>query len=294
MYLVGQPPPPHTAHPAGLPLPWEGRQGVGEPPSRFWHDVGCPSSMDRWMDGRTGEGCGRPGAGLRCKASRASLGCLGAHHPGIWARRQGDGSGAPKLAPSDSCRQYSPTCTPRWGQATASMPPPQSDAAGPQAWSGGHCGPIHGHRQPTVNPAGSRAVGWYCQPWRQGHTAPRDQGAPMMLGQWGGVSPGTGRGCVAWAQAPAPHGHCSSGLWMLSGGPAKCPLSLPPTPLAVPTAGGSGRTELISTGQPAPGEVGQCYSHFTDGETEVWSREGTRSRGGGHSMCPGFAAPSSA
>lgn len=197
---------------------------MGEPPSRFWHDVGCPSGMYRWMDGRTGEGCGRPGAGPRCKASRSSLGYMGVHHPGIWAHRQGDGSEAPKLAPNDSCPQHPPTCAPWWGQAPASMPPSQSDA-GPCAWPGALCGPICGYQEPTVSPAGSRAVGQYCQPQRQGHTAHRDQGIPIMQGEWGDISLGTGRGSVSWVQAPAPHRHCSSGLWMLSGGPGKFPLS---------------------------------------------------------------------
>lgn len=241
--------------------------------------------MDRWMGGWMGEGCAGLSAGPGCKASRDSLGCWGAHHPGIG--RAGRGClRSPELAPSPPRSLRAP----RVPQAPTAEP--QHGQAGGGCRAHGRC-LLPGASQPIPDTA-----------WGAAGSHPRAPGAsraPVMPGQgvaslWG---QGDGRGEGGWLGHRCCHRSGRRAGFQpprtlfirLSvpappGGPGKCPT--------VPRAGSALRPWqcllLLALGvqqSPAPGEVGQCCSpHFTDGETEAQSREGARWSGSGAQDLP--------
>lgn len=192
---------------------------------------------------------------------------------------------SPELAPSECCPQPPPKSrswpsgAPGPQQPSRSMgrmpvdtkpmaclPPPWSDAAGPQTWPRGQQGPIHRHQVSFPWQARERQAGYY-HPQHQDHACPRGPGCPVMPGQrvaslWGR---GDGRGEGGWlghrcchrSDRPAgfqPPRTLFIRLSMLSGGGQEsAPVLGPhgrqcPAPLAVPAAGGSwGAEELHLT-----------------------------------------------
>lgn len=239
----------------GCPLHWEGRRG-GRGALRVlaWHG-GIPAA---WVGVR---GLWGPGCWPWVQGEQGQLGlreCPSPWHLGSqtkgWLR-------SPELAPSECCPLRPPSVPlgepgprqtsrstgrmPVGTEPLAGMPPPQSYAASPQAWPGGHGGPIRGHQEPTIPPAGSRAVGWVLSATVAGPRLPTGLGCPRDAGaSYQGPGDGRGRWRVAGAwvlprlrppcRTPAPCGHCSSGLLMLSGGARKVPRSWAPAAGSAP------------------------------------------------------------
>lgn len=133
----------------------------------------------------------------------------------------------------------------------ACLPPPWSDAAGPQTWPRGQQDPIRRHQVSFPWQARERQAEYY-QPQHQDHACPRGPGCPRDARAVGGISLGTGgwqgRGRVAWAQVlsqvrpprwiPAPTDTVHQALDAIWGGPGKCPGPRSPRQ-AVPCAPGS-------------------------------------------------------
>lgn len=174
MYFAAGQTPPNPVLPTlpGCPPYWEGRWGVGEPLSGFWHGLGHLRGMDGWVGA---EDCRGPSAGPGCKASRDSLGCWGAHHPGVpitLASGHADKGclQSPELAPSECCPQppTSPPHAPWVQQAPAAELQQGQDARckahGVHATSLEQCSwsPIHGlgvGRLPSAAPGASSSPG---------------------------------------------------------------------------------------------------------------------------------------
>lgn len=203
------------------------------------------------------------------------MGCGGAHHPGIWACRQGGGSGAPSWPPVSTAPSPLPAplggarpreAKPQHRQDASGhqappvgMPPPQSNAASPKHDLGVTGVPSMGTESQLFPRQAQEQRAGYGQPRWQDHTCPQGPGCPRDA-----TAPGwhlaRDRGMAGEEGGWLGHGHCHrsdyparlqppvdtvhQGSQCCLGGPEKCPGPWPPR-RAVPRAPGSARCRRL-------------------------------------------------